>query len=174
MNRLACVVIALAAGCGGSGFETGTATLTGITPSPMSASATSFNEADGAGVMLMGWKISFWEQGDGADCQSADSHREAAISIFTNQPVVSGKKATLELGDDSIVVESPPTVAGSAAATMGAEGIGQIAGIVTITEFHLRTDLSADSIKGTVQAAGNDSGGTGVAITGSFTAPVCE
>ncbi len=174
MNRLACVVIALAAGCGGSGFSTGTATLSGITPSPMSASATSFTGADGAGTMLMGWKISFWEQGDGADCQSNDTHRVAALSIYTNQPPASGKKATLELGDVGIVTDSPPTVAGTAAATMGAEGVGQIVGSVSITEFHLKTDLSADEIKGAISAGGNNSSGAGVALSGSFDAPVCE
>lgn len=174
MNCLACVVIALAAGCGGSGFSTGTATLTGVSPAPMSASATSFNDADGAGTMVMGWKISFWEQGDGADCQSTDTHRSAAISIYTKQPVVSGKKATLELGDVAIVTDAPPTVAGTAAATMGAEGVGQIVGSVSITTFHLRADLSADEIKGSISAGGSGSGGAGVAISGSFDAPVCE
>ncbi len=174
MNRLACVVIALAAGCGGSGFSTGTATLTGITPTPMSASATSFTGADGTGTMLMGWKISFWEQGDGTDCQSNDPHREAAVSIYTHQPPASGKKAMLELGDVAIVTDSPPSVAGTAAATMGAEGVSQIVGSVSITEFHLRTDLSADEIKGTISAGGNNSNGGGVPITGSFDAPVCE
>ncbi|CAN5318468.1 hypothetical protein BH11MYX1_BH11MYX1_18390 [soil metagenome] len=174
MNRLACVVIALAAGCGGSGFSTGTATLSGLTPTPMSASATSFNAADGAGTMVMGWKISFWEQADGADCQSADTHRVAAVSIFTGQAVASGKKATLELGDVVIVTDSPPTVAGTGAATMGAEGLGQIVGSVSITQFHLKTDFSADEIKGSISAGGNDSNGAGVAISGSFDAPVCE
>jgi hypothetical protein len=174
MNRLACVVIALATGCSGSGFATGTATLSGLAPTPMSASATSFNAADGAGTMVMGWKISFWQQGEGADCQSADTHREAALSIFTGQPVASGKKAMLELGDYPITTDSPPTVAGTGAATMGAEGVGQIVGSVSITQFHLRTDLSADSIKGTVSAGGNNASSAGVAINGSFDAPVCE
>ena len=65
----------------------------------MSASATSFVDADGAGTMVMGWKISLWEQGAGADCQSNDTHRVAAVSIYTNQAPVSGKKAMLDTSE---------------------------------------------------------------------------
>ena len=173
MKRLACVLL-FAAACGGSGFETGTASLTGITPAVMSASSTSFNAADASGTMLMGWKISFWDKGSGADCQSNDPVRLAAVSIFTNQPVVAGKKAKLDSGDVVIVADAPPAVTGTSAANMGAQGIGSIVGSVTITDFHLRTDLSADDITGTVSAGGNDSGGTGVTISGTFDAPVCE
>lgn len=173
MTRLACVTV-FAAACGGSGFETAPATMTGITPMVQSASATSFNAADGAGTMLMGWKISLWQQGDGADCMSNDTVRLAAVSIFTNQPVVAGKKANLDAGDVVIVAESPPTVTGTTAANMGAMGVGGIVGSVTITEFHLRTDLSADEIKGTISAGGTDMNSSPVSITGTFDAPVCE
>jgi hypothetical protein len=174
MNRLACLSLIAFAACGGSGFETGTATLSGITPTVMSASSTSFNAADASGTMLMGWKISFWDKGSGADCQSNDPIRLAAVSIFTNQPVVAGKKAMLDSGDVVIVADSPPAVTGTTAANMGAQGIGGIVGSVTISDFHLKTDLSADDIKGTVSAGGNDMSGTGVQLTGTFDAPVCE
>ncbi|HEY6039394.1 MAG TPA: hypothetical protein VIV58_34170 [Kofleriaceae bacterium] len=173
MKRLACLIV-LTAACGGSGFETADAMITGIVPSPMSASSTSFSQADGAGNMVMGWKISLWEQGAGADCASNDPHRVAAISIFTNQAVVAGKKAMLEAAEIVIVTDSPPTVTGTYAATMGAEKIGGIVGQVTISEFHLKPDLTADDIKGSVSAAGNDSNGAAVQIGGTFEAPVCE
>ncbi len=142
MKRLALVTV-FAAACGGSGFATGEAMLTGIVPTPMSASATSFAEADGAGTMVMGWKISFWEQGSGADCASNDPHRVAAVSVYTNQPAESGKKAQLEVGEVVIVPESPPTVSGTASATMGAEKIGQITGNLTLSAVHV-PDRSLD------------------------------
>jgi hypothetical protein len=173
MNRLACLLV-FAAACGGSGFETADAMITGIVPSPQSASATSFVDVDGAGTMVMGWKISLWEQGAGADCQSNDTHRVAAISIYTNQPPVSGKKAMLDTSEIGIVTDSPPTVNGTYAATMGAEKIGSIVGQVSITDFHLKPDLTADDIKGSVNAAGTDGNGASVAISGTFEAPVCE
>jgi hypothetical protein len=174
MKRIACLTV-LAAACGGSGFETKPATLSGITPNPKSASSTSFNAADATGTMVMGWKISFWEQADGADCMSNDTHRLAAVSIYTAMPVTMGKKAMLDApGDIVIVTDSPPTVQGTAAATMGAEGIGGIVGSISISEFHLKTDLTVDDMKGTVSAAGNDMNGAAVQITGSFEAPVCE
>ncbi|MEO6776753.1 MAG: hypothetical protein ABI467_27675 [Kofleriaceae bacterium] len=173
MKRLACLIV-LTAACGGSGFETADAMLTGIVPTPMSASATSFADADGTGTMVMGWKISLWEQGAGADCQSNDTHRVAAVSIYTNQPAVAGKKAMLETSEIVIVTASPPTVNGTYAATMGAEKIGGIVGQVSITDFHLKPDLTADEIKGSIDAAGTDGNGANVSITGNFDAPVCE
>ena len=174
MKRLACLTV-FAAACGGSGFQTAPAMLTGITPVVQSASATSFNAADGSGTMLMGWKISFWEQADGADCMSNETHRLAAVSIYTNMAVVMGKKAMLDAPSSIVVVaDSPPTVQGTAAATMGAEGIGGIVGSVSISEFHLKPDLTADDIKGTVATAGNDSNGAAVQISGMFEAPICE
>jgi hypothetical protein len=174
MNRLACLLVFAAACGGGSGFETADAMITGIVPSPMSASATSFVDADGAGTMVMGWKISLWEQGAGADCQSNDTHRVAAVSIYTNQAPVSGKKAMLDTSEIVIVTDSPPTVTGTFAATMGAEMIGSIVGQVTISDFHLKPDLTADDMKGSINAAGNDKNGAAVAIAGTFEAPVCE
>ena len=173
MKRLACLIV-FSAACGGSGFETADAMLTGIVPTPMSASATSFVGADGAGTMVMGWKISLWEQGAGADCMSNDTHRVAAVSIYTNQPPVSGKKAMLDTSEIGIVTESPPTVNGTYAATMGAEKIGSIQGQITISDFHLKPDLTADEMKGSINAAGTDGNGAAVAISGMFDAPVCE
>ncbi|HET9988149.1 MAG TPA: hypothetical protein VFQ65_06510 [Kofleriaceae bacterium] len=173
MKRLACLIV-FAAACGGSGFETADATMTGIVPTPKSASATSFTGADGGGNMVMGWKISLWEQGAGADCMSNDTHRVAAVSIYTNQAPVSGKKAMLDKAEIVIVTDSPPTVTGTYAATMGAEKISNIVGQVSITDFHLKPDLTVDDMKGSINAAGTDGNGANVAISGTFDAPVCE
>ena len=175
MQRLSLVVALLfVVACGGSGFESGAAMLTSITPPAMSASAVSFVGPDGAGTMVMGWTIDFFEQGAGADCASAEVHVVASVGLFTNQAPVMGKKAMLATGDIVIVTTSPPTVTGNAAATMGAEGINSIVGTVTITDVHLKTDLSTDKISGTINAGGSDGQGVAKSITGTFAAPVCE
>jgi hypothetical protein len=173
MNRLAGLLVVVAA-CGGSGFETGEASLTGITPTVNSAAAVSFTGMDGSGTKLLGWTINFYGEGKGADCMDSDVHPVANIAIFSNQPPNGSKKAMLDTnGDVQIVAASPPTVNGSAAASMSAMGFSDIMGAVTITNFHLRADLTADRIEGMVSAAGT-MGGNGVAITGNFVAPVCE
>ena len=173
MKRLACLLV-VAAGCS-SGFETGEAMLTSIDPAVKSASANSFTQADGNGTMVLGWTIDFFSQGAGADCMADDVQPIASIGIFTNQPPDGAKKAMLQDNTDVVIVlDSPPKVSGNTAATMGVDGISSIAGEVIITNFHLRTDLTADRIEGTVNAGGTDKNGTAVAITGSFKAPVCE
>jgi len=175
MQRLTLVLLVVVAACGGSGFETGAATLTSITPPVMSAGATSFVGPDGAGTMVMGWTIDFFDAGSGADCLSADVKVLASVGIFTNQtPDATHKKAMLATGDIVIVTTSPPTVTGNAAATMGAQGVNAIVGTINISEFHLRTDLTADRISGTLNAGGTDGMGNAKAVTGMFTAPICE
>ena len=76
--------------------------------------------------------------------------------------------------DIPIVIASPPTVQGQAAANMGAEGVGNIVGTVHIATFHLNAQSKPDEIDGTVSAGGADNTGNGVAVTGTFTAPVCD
>ena len=175
MQRTLVLLVVFTAACGGSGFESGTATLSSITPPVMSAGATSFVGPDGAGTMVMGWTIDFFDAGSGADCLSADVHVLASLGIFTNQMKdATHPKAMLQTGDIVIVTTSPPTVTGNASATMGAEGISSILGTVSVTNFHLRTDLSADLIEGTLNAGGTDGMGNGKMITGTFSAPVCE
>jgi hypothetical protein len=174
MHRLVCLLVVVAA-CGGSGFETGAAEITGSTPPIMSAGATSFTGADASGTMVKGWTIDLFGEGAGADCQSQDVQPIGSVAIYTSQPDdTSGKKAMLATGDIVIVAESPPMVNGNAAASMGVKGINGIVGIITISSFHLRADLTADKIEGTINAGGTDGNGTALSLTGPFTAPVCE
>jgi hypothetical protein len=175
MQRLACLLIGITAACGGSDTDSGPASLTGVSPPPMSVGARIFEGADGAGNMVMGWKLEFFEQGPGADCLSADTKVVAAIGIYTNQPAGSKPQAILPTGDIPIVMTSPPTVAGNAAATMSAKGVVINSGLVTITDFHLTSDqMHADRIKGTVNAGGMDgTTGQSVPVTGEFDAPYC-
>jgi hypothetical protein len=174
MQRLACVFIVMATACSG-GTGTGAASLTNTQPPVKSAAATPFAGADGAGTTVLGWKIELFSDGPGTDCLSEDATVVGSIGIFSNQPDGSKPQAILQTGDISIVMTSPPTVTGNAAATMGVDGVGMIQGIVTITEFHLTADaMHADQIKGTINAGGTDGGsGEPVALTGDFTAPIC-
>jgi hypothetical protein len=175
MQRLTLVLLVVFAACGGSGFESGKAMLTSITPPVMSAGANSFVGPDGSGTMVLGWTIDFFDAGAGADCLSADVKVLASVGIFTNQQMdATHKKAMLQTGDIVITTTSPPTVTGNAAATMGAQGINSILGTVSVTNFHLRTDLSADLIEGNLNAGGTDGMGNAKAVTGTFSAPVCE
>ena len=177
MQRLACLLIGITAACGGSGADTGAASLTGVIPPVKSASASVFTGPDAEGNMVMGWTIDLFEDGPGADCASEESNVVASIGIFTNQAEGSKPQAILPTGGISIVTTSPPSLAAAAqVATMGAEGIASIQGLVTITEFHLTADaMHADRIKGTIAAGGSDAGtGEGVSLTGEFVAPFCD
>jgi hypothetical protein len=161
------LILIFAAACGGSGFTTGEASLTTVTPSPKSASAKPFVLTVGT-TMTMGWTVNFIDGGAGTDCMDEKNNIVASIGIYTNQ-VDDGKHigAALTNGDIVIVQMSPPTVTGTAAATMGAMGASQIVGTVTITDFY------KDHIYGTVNAGGKDSQGTAVSLTGMFKAPAC-
>lgn len=172
MQRLACLLIVFAA-CGG-GVKSEEASLTGAKPTIKSSAAKPFSGPDGAGVMVLGWTIEMYEEAPGADCTNKDNNIVASIAIYTNQPAGSKPQALLETGEVLIVPTSPPTVAGSAAATMGAKGVTDIFGSVGITEFHLVPDaMHADIMEGTVNAGGKDADGNGVELMGRFVAPVC-
>jgi hypothetical protein len=148
----------------------------GPTVATKSATATAFFESDAGGTMVRGWTIDFFEAGPGADCTDSGLKVSASLGIWTNQAADGHEVATLQTSSDiTIVKENPPTVNGNAVATMGTkDGIVIQSGIVTISEFHL-TDLThADRIDGTINAGGTGDGGTGVAVTGTFMAPVCD
>ena len=174
MQRLVSLLIVITAACGG-GPETGEATLSGAMPPVKSASAKTFSGADGAGTMVLGWKIELYEDSPGADCLSDETNVVASIGIFTNQAAGSKPQALLQTGGISIVTMSPPTVIGNAAATMGVMGVSNVVGQVIVDEFHLTPDaMHADRIKGTISAGGTDSGTSAdVSLTGTFTAPAC-
>ncbi len=173
MQRIACLLIGITAACGG-GTDSGPATLTGTNPPGKSVGARVFSGPDGNMNNVLGWNLEFFEQGPGADCLSAETTVVAKVGIYTNQPADGSKEqATLAIGDIPIVTTSPPSVAGNAAATMGAEGVVIMSGIVSITEFHLVDLTHADRIKGTITAGGTDGSGNPVSITGTFDAPYC-
>ncbi|HEY5951577.1 MAG TPA: hypothetical protein VIV40_39055 [Kofleriaceae bacterium] len=174
MQRIACLLIGITAACGG-GTDSGPASLTGTTPPGKSVGARTFEGADGAGNMVLGWKLEFFEQGPGADCLSEDTKVVASVGIYTNQAAGSKPQAILPLGEVPIVTTSPPVVNGQYAATMSAQGVVITSGAVSITEFHLTPDaMHADRIKGMVNAGGMDGGtGASIAVTGAFDAPYC-
>ena len=173
MQRLACLLIVIAA-CGG-GTKSDEASLTGARPTIKSSAAKPFTGADANGVMVLGWTIEMYEEGPGADCLNEDNNIVASVAIYTNQPAMSKPQALLDAPSDILISPtSPPPVVGTAAATMGAMGVFEIYGAVTITEFHLVPDaMHADIIKGMINAGGKDSNGTGVELKGMFVAPVC-
>jgi hypothetical protein len=173
MHRLACLCVVLMA-CGG-GTGTGEATLMGPTAPTKSATATAFFEADAGGNMVRGWTIDFFEAGPGADCTDGSLKVSASLGIWTNQAADGKKVATLQTASEiTIVTDNPPTIVGMFAATMGAEGVGQIRGTVDINEFHLDAKQNPDRIDGTINAGGTDDNGAAVAVTGMFSAPVCN
>jgi hypothetical protein len=175
MKRLACVLLVGMAACGGSGFNTGEASLTNVMPEIKSAGAVSFTGADGNGTMVQGWTINLFSADANSDCVDAKSKLVGSIGIYSSQTPDMADKAQLQTGDIAIVTTAPPPVNGNAAANMGAEGISNIVGTVTITNFHLTADLTADLIEGTINAGGMDSAsGSAVSLTGMFSAPVCE
>lgn len=174
MQRIACLLIGITAACGGGGTDSGPANLTGVMPPAKSVGARTFAGPDGNGMNVRGWKLEFFEQGEGADCLSSETKVVARIGIYSNQPDDGmDVHALLQVGDIPIVVASPPPVNGAAAATMSAEGANMIQGLVSITEFHLSDATHGDRIKGTVTAGGMDGTGGGVSIMGTFDAPYC-
>ncbi|MDB4955841.1 MAG: hypothetical protein JWO36_3410 [Myxococcales bacterium] len=165
MTRLPLVFLFAAAACGGSGFNTAEATITGL-PTVKSASATPFLTTDTPPTM--GWTIDFIDAGAGTDCMDQNTTIVATIGIYTKQPdngMHTG--AVLSTGEISIITMSPPTVQGTAAANMAANGLHGITGNVTITDSY------KDHIYGMINAIGTDGSGTAVSLTGSFKAPAC-
>jgi hypothetical protein len=173
MHRLACVCVVLAACSSGKG--TGEATLMGPTVATKSVTATSFDGADGSGSMVRGWRLDFLEAGPGTDCTDNSIKVSATIGIFTSMASDKGMVATLPApADIPIVVTSPPMVQGQAAANMGAEGVNNIVGNLHIDTFHLNAQSKPDEIDGSITAGGTDGTGTGISVTGTFKAPVCD
>lgn len=172
MQRLALLSVVLAtAACGGGGSDTGTATLSNA--DVMASAIEPFVGADGAGNQVQGWTILFYKDKPGGDCKSGTV--TAKIGIYTNTPDGSGDQALLSTGGITIVEEAPPTLLGNAAANMNAMGVGEITGLVEITEFHLTPDaMHADHMSGNVSAGGYDENNAGVSLMGTFEAPICE
>jgi hypothetical protein len=164
MTRLAPILLVLTA-CSDSGTGTGAATLSNVSPVVMSAAATSFTGPDASGTKVKGWTIDFYKGAPGSDCTSKGKNVVASVGIYTNQTTGTAK---LALGDIGIVTTSPPDTSTGAAATMGAMGLSNIQGAITITDF------APDHINGTVAAGGTDANNNGVTMSGMFEAPVCH
>jgi hypothetical protein len=172
MQRLGCLAIVLTAACG-SGTSTGAASLSGLTTTVKAAASEPFIGPDAAGNMVHGWSILLYENEAGGDC--LEGTVLAKIGIFTNMKESDGPQGLLSTGGISIVKDSPPNVAGNAAANMTADGISSVeSGQVNITEFHLTPDAKhADRIKGSVTAGAFLPDMVGVQLDGSFDAPIC-
>ncbi|HUS27712.1 MAG TPA: hypothetical protein VMZ53_04365 [Kofleriaceae bacterium] len=173
MTRLASLLCVITAACGG-GTATGEASLSNTMPPVKSAAAKPFTGADGAGAMVLGWKIELYSDDAGASCTEAS--KVGTIGIYSNQAAGSGPQALLSTGFITIVTASPPTVLATAAANLSVEGVSIMSGGVELTEFHLTADAKhADRLAGTINAGGTDAGtGADVTLTGMFTAPICE
>lgn len=173
MKRIAYLALLMAGACT-TGLDTGTASLTGVTPAPKSATVTAFEGEDGTGTKVLGWKIEFFEEAPGQDCLSAELNVVAKIGIYTKDAAGSKPQSLLSIGGITIVTQSPPTVLAAAAAVMSADGVGMIQGQLTIDEFHLTPDaMHVDHIKGTVSAAGTDGNGGAVNLDGAFDSGIC-
>jgi hypothetical protein len=172
MQRLACLSFVLFAACGG-GTATGEATLTGTMPAVKASAAETFVGADADGNKVMGWTILLYENDPGGDC--LEGTVAAKVSIFTTQAEGSVPQPLLHNGDTiSIVIESPPTIVGTAAANMGVEGVSNVVGQVSISDFRLTADaMHAEYIQGTINAGGYGPNDESIALTGSFMAPIC-
>lgn len=174
MQRLACLFLVVTAACGG-GTETGEASLSNTMPPVKSAAAKPFTGADGAGMMVLGWKVELYSNDPGSDCTEAS--KVGTIGIYTAQAASSGPQALLNTGDITIVPTAPPTAIGTGyAANVSVNGLSISSGIVNLSEFHLTADAKhADHMTGTINAGGTDAGtGMDVTVTGMFAAPVCE
>lgn len=175
MQRVACLSLVLFVACGG-GTETGEASLSVVMPPVKSAAAKTFTGADGAGNMVLGWKIELYADGAGADCTSEELDKVATVGIYTNKTSADGPQAMLNTGGITIVTQAPPMVLGAAAANLSVDGVSITSGLVSITEYHLTADAkTADRIAGMINAGGMDAGtGADVTVMGTFIAPVCE
>ena len=174
MQRLACLLLTTAAACT-SGTGTGEAMLSNTNTPVKSAAAKPFKGADGAGNMVLGWKIELYKNDPGSDCTSAT--KIAIVAVYSNMAATSGDQALLSTGGITLVAMSPPMVQGSATANLSLTdgGISITGGLVTLTDFHLTADAKhADTMSGTISAGGMDGSGNGVTLDGSFTAPVCN
>jgi hypothetical protein len=168
-------ILVLVAACGTSGPPTGAASISNSAPVVMSADSVPFTGADGSGKMVLGWKIELIQQGPGTDCKADTVNVLGNIGVFSNQiPDAQHKVATLTNGDIVIVRDSPPTVQGTFAATMGLSGVTAISGTVSLDNVGMTLDGKINKISGTVNAGGKDINGNNVMVTGTFVAPICE
>lgn len=175
MQRLGCLFLVITAACGTSGPGSGMASLTNTTPPVMSAYSKSFVGADASGTMVMGWTIDFTDSAPNTDCKSDQIKIQASVGIFSSQtPGGSAKHAVLQTGDIVITSMAPPTVSGQFAANMGAKGISNVVGTVSISEFNPDSNGNVTRIKGTINAGGAGMGGGTVTLTGMFDAPTCD
>jgi hypothetical protein len=172
MQRLACLSLVLFAACGG-GTATGEATLTGTMPPVKASAAETFVGATAGGNKVMGWTILLYENEAGGDC--LEGTVAAKVNIFTTTAEGSAPQALLNNGDSiSIVTESPPTIAGTAAANMGVENVSNVVGLLQITDFRRSADnMHAEYIQGTISAGGYGPNDESVSLTGMFDAPIC-
>jgi hypothetical protein len=153
-----------------SGFNTGQASLTGISPMIQSAGAYPFTGSDGGGTDVLGWELEFFTDAANMDCNSSSLTEIADLYIYTPQPASNGGRATLGLDEVEISPDNPPTIVGNAdVAHFVNASVTAISGTLNITSA---TDKE---IEGMVDAAGTlKSDGTDATISGTFTATVCE
>jgi hypothetical protein len=176
MVRFAALFGVVVIACGGSGFETGPADLTGISPAIMSAGAVSFTGSDGSGNQVLGWKLQFFSNGSGYDCLSNSADELADLDIYTNHAPSGSMRAMVTVGDTPIVPANPPTATGTGpAAHFAIDGIHQVNGDLTLSDVHINTSSNQiDRFVGMVTAAGTSDAGDTINVAGMFTAPVCE
>jgi hypothetical protein len=174
MHRLAVLLVVVAA-CS-SGFDTGPASLTGITPMIQSAGAISFTGSDATGAVYLGWELQFFSNGSGYDCLSNNADELADLFIYTNQPPNGKARASITApADITIVADNPPTVAGTNVAHFAIDGIHGAVGDLMLTDVHVNTSSNdIDRFEGSVNAEGTSDAGDTIAVAGSFIAPVCE
>jgi hypothetical protein len=176
MHRVAMLLVVVIAACS-SGFETGPASLTGISPMIQSAGAVTFTMADATNTTYIGWELQFFSNGSGYDCLSNNADELADLFIWTDQTPSGSMRATLPTGDVSIVPEDPPTVptnAGAVVAHFSIDGVHQVTGDLTLTDVHESSSNQIDRFVGSLTASGTSDSGDSIAVAGSFTAPVCE
>ncbi|HEY1547211.1 MAG TPA: hypothetical protein VGG28_05300 [Kofleriaceae bacterium] len=176
MHRVALSLVVVIAACS-SGFETGPASLTGISPMIQSAGAVSFTMADASGTTYIGWELQFFSNGSGYDCLSNNADEVADLFIWTDQTPNGSTRATLPTGDVSIVPADPPMVPTSPGAVVGhfaIDGVHQVTGDLTLSDVHETSSNQIDRFVGSLTAAGTSDSGDDITVSGSFTAPVCE
>ena len=160
-----------------SGFDTGPASLSGITPMIQSAGAISFTMADATSTTYIGWELQFFSNGSGYDCLSNNADELADLFIWTDQTPSGSMRASLMPGDVSIVPDDPPTVptnAGAVVAHFAIDGVHQVTGDLMLTDVHESSSNKIDRFVGSLTAEGTSDSGDDIMVAGSFTAPVCE
>jgi hypothetical protein len=168
-------VLACAA-CADNGSGTGKASLTGGTITGTSAFSKPTKGDDGSGNDVLIVDIVFVDDPIGAGCKETSLKIAATLGIYTSQAAGSGSTtAMLQVGDYSIVPQSPPKVVGSATVDMSVSGVGNLNGDLGITGIDLAADgKTVTGFEGTVNAGGTTGpSGTSVTLNGTFSAPIC-